>query len=246
MNDSSVSRSEHQALRKQVYVWQFPVRLFHWINALAITILFLTGIYIGNPILTPRGEAYQNFIMGQIRAWHGIFAFIFIANLLFRLYWFWAGNEYSKLRLWRKEFWGDLVATFKYYTFMTREHTLHLGHNALAQLMYFLFIWLAGALMILTGLAMRSGEDPGGVLYSIFGWVIPGFRGEYQVRNLHHLFAWSYPLFLLGHLYMVFRQDILDDDGTVSSMINGYKFELVGSGESDNSSLPEDMLSTAK
>jgi Ni,Fe-hydrogenase I cytochrome b subunit len=26
------------------YVWQAPVRLAHWINALAITSLFLTGL----------------------------------------------------------------------------------------------------------------------------------------------------------------------------------------------------------
>lgn len=28
------------------------------------------------------------------------------------------------------------------------------------------------------------------------------------------------------HLYLVFRQDLLDDDATTSSMINGYKYEL--------------------
>jgi Ni/Fe-hydrogenase 1 B-type cytochrome subunit len=31
----------------------------------------------------------------------------------------------------------------------------------------------------------------------------------------------------VGHLYMVVRQDILDEDGTVSSIISGYKFGLV-------------------
>ncbi|GAB6174160.1 Ni/Fe-hydrogenase, b-type cytochrome subunit [Paradesulfitobacterium aromaticivorans] len=241
-----VSKAKHQALRRQVYVWQFPVRIFHWINAAAIIVLFLTGIYIGGPILSPQAEAYQSFVMGQIRYWHGIAAYIFIANLLFRLYWFWAGNEYSKLRLWRGDFWQDAASTFKYYTFMTREHALHQGHNALAQLMYFFFVWLASAVMILTGLAMRGGGDLNGVLSVLFGWVIPAFRGEYQIRNIHHLFAWGYPLFLLGHLYMVLRQDVLDDDGTVSSMINGYKFELVGKEESEQHGLTENMPTTAK
>lgn len=218
--------AEHQANRRQVYVWQLPVRLFHWINALAITILFITGMYIGHPVLVPQGEAVQNFVMGKMRFWHAVSAFIFTANMLIRFYWFRAGNEYSKLKLWQRHFWQDAVATFKYYTFMTREHAVHVGHNALAQLMYFFFIWLAGFFMILTGLAMRGGGDPNAIWQTLLGWVVPGFRGEYQVRNLHHLFAWGYPVFLLGHLYMVLRQDILDDDGTVSSMINGYKFEI--------------------
>ena len=224
-------------LRRQVYVWQFPVRFFHWVNALAITVLFITGIYIGHPIFVSPGEAVQNFFMGKMRYWHGVFAFVFIANMLFRLYWYWAGNEYSKFRFWRKDFWKDVVATFKYYTFMAPEHTMNVGHNALAQLMYIIFIWIAGLFMIITGFAMRGGGDPNGIVQALFGWVVADLRGEYQVRNLHHLVAWGYAVFLLSHLYMVFRQDILDDDGTVSAMINGYKFMILRSDEEEQKSI---------
>lgn len=84
--------------------------------------------------------------------------------------------------------------------------------------------------MILTGLAMRGGGDPNGLVQALFGWVVVLFSGEYQVRNLHHLIAWGYAIFLLSHLYMVFRQDLLDDDGTVSSMVNGYKFKRLSTG----------------
>lgn len=214
--------------RQPVYVWELPVRLFHWINALAITVLFITGLYIGNPVLNPAGEATLNFVMGKIRFWHGIFAFIFIGNFLVRLYWFWRGNEYAKLKLWQKSFWKDVLASIKYYGFMSREHSMHVGHNALAQLMYFFFVWLGGFFMILTGIAIRAGGDIQGIWQTLFDWVIPGFRGEYQVRMLHHVVAWFFPLLVVGHLYMVFRQDILDDDGTISSMVNGYKYELEG------------------
>lgn len=217
-------------LRRQVYVWEFPIRFFHWVNALAITVLFITGMYIGQPAFISPAEAVQNFFIGKLRYWHGVFAFIFIANMLLRVYWYWAGNEYSKFRFWQKDFWKDIVATFKYYTFMAPEHTVRVGHNALAQLMYFLFIWICGIFMILTGLAMRGGSDPNGIVQALFGWVVSDFRGEYQVRNLHHLVAWGYAIFLLTHLYMVFRQEILDDDGTVSAMINGYKFIILPSG----------------
>lgn len=220
-----MGKRPHQA-RRAVYVWQLPVRLFHWINALAITVLFITGLYIGNPVLNTPGEATFNFLMGSMRMWHGIFAFIFIGNLLVRLYWFWRGNDYAKLKIWRRGFWNDAVETLKYYSFISKEHKMHVGHNALAQLMYFFFIWLGGFFMILTGLGMRAGGEVSGNWQTLFGWVIPGLKGEYQVRMLHHAVAWLFPLFVAGHLYMVFRQDILDDDGTVSSMINGYKYEL--------------------
>ena len=39
----------------EVYVWQLPVRIFHWVNALCIVILCITGYIIGNP---PAMEKY--------------------------------------------------------------------------------------------------------------------------------------------------------------------------------------------
>jgi len=223
----------HHSGRELVYVWELPVRLFHWINALAIVVLFITGMYIGNPLSIGQGEAVHGFVMGKMRFWHSIFAFVFTINLLVRLYWFWRGNDYSKLKFWRRSFWQDFVATLKYYAFITKEHSVHVGHNALAQFMYIFFVWLAGGFMIITGFAMRGGNNPEGIWQTLFGWVVPGFGGEYQVRNFHHLLAWGFAVFLLGHLYMVIRQDVLDDDGTVSSIINGYKSELTQEGENN-------------
>lgn len=228
-------------LRNPVYVWQLPVRLFHWLNALTITILFLTGLYIAHPVLAPQGEATFSFVMGTVRFWHGVSAFVFSANLIFRAYWFLAGNEYAKFRFWRRKFWHDGKETLKYYSFMSKEHSTYVGHNSVAQLMYILFIWLGGIMMILTGLAMRGGGDPQGIWQVLFGWIIPLFGGEYQVRSWHRLLSWGFVVFILGHIYMVLRQDIIDDDGTVSSMINGYKFELVT--EVDNQEQKEKEVS---
>jgi hypothetical protein len=50
---------ELQYARK--YVWEFPVRLCHWLNVLSITVLFATGLYISSPLLSPNGEPWQNF-----------------------------------------------------------------------------------------------------------------------------------------------------------------------------------------
>ena len=48
------------------YVWQWPVRICHWINVIAMVMLSITGIYIGNPFMTaPDSSMY---IMFQARA----------------------------------------------------------------------------------------------------------------------------------------------------------------------------------
>ncbi len=216
-----------EQLKKPVYVWEAPVRIYHWLNAVFIVILFVTGIYIGRPVLVPTGEATNNFVMGTMRYVHGVTAWLFTVNLLVRAYWSWAGNKFAHFRPWARGFWSDAWETFKYYTFQKKEHTLHLGHNVLAQLMYFLLMWVTSVIMILTGFAMRATIKPGSWTDVLLGWV-SGFLGSAStVRTLHHLVAWFFISFILVHVYMVVRQDILDEDGTVTSMISGYKFALV-------------------
>ncbi len=35
---------------RRVYVWEFPVRLYHWVNAACIVALAATGLLIGKPL----------------------------------------------------------------------------------------------------------------------------------------------------------------------------------------------------
>ena len=75
-----------ERMKRSVYVWELPVRVFHWVNALCIVVLFATGLYIGNPFVVPAvsEEAHFFFLMGWARYIHFIAAFLFTANLLMR------------------------------------------------------------------------------------------------------------------------------------------------------------------
>ncbi len=65
-----------------MYVWEFPVRLTHWLNVLAIIVLSFTGFYIGNPFIQPPpGEA---FLMATIRFIHFVAAYVFTLSCLLR------------------------------------------------------------------------------------------------------------------------------------------------------------------
>ncbi len=61
------SHGEQAIDRKSVYVYEAPVRIWHWVNALAILTLALTGYFIGSPLPSVPGEASANFLMGYIR-----------------------------------------------------------------------------------------------------------------------------------------------------------------------------------
>src|SRR5690606_15119673 len=48
------------AAYRRVYVWEWPVRVFHWVNALTIVLLAATGYVIGNPqSIFGANEPYQ-------------------------------------------------------------------------------------------------------------------------------------------------------------------------------------------
>ena len=36
--------------RTAIYVYEAPVRIWHWVNALSITVLMITGYFIGSPL----------------------------------------------------------------------------------------------------------------------------------------------------------------------------------------------------
>ena len=82
---------------RQEYVWQLPVRFYHWINALCIAILCVTGYVIGNPpALQSASEASFSYWFGTVRFIHFVAAFVFFFNFIFRIYWGFVGNKYAK------------------------------------------------------------------------------------------------------------------------------------------------------
>jgi NADH ubiquinone oxidoreductase, 20 Kd subunit/Prokaryotic cytochrome b561 len=79
---------------RRVYVWQLPVRFYHWLNAFCVAVLCATGFLIGHPTaMTYSSEAYQQYWFGTVRFLHFSAAFIFFFNYLFRVYWGFAGAE---------------------------------------------------------------------------------------------------------------------------------------------------------
>ena len=54
-----------------VYLWDGPIRAMHWLAALSIVVLAVTGFYIGKPyfVTVGRGRA-THFLMGWMRSLH--------------------------------------------------------------------------------------------------------------------------------------------------------------------------------
>ena len=102
---------------REVYVWQLPVRFYHWINALCIVILAGTGYLIGQPIaITIGSEASFSYWFGTVRFIHFVAAFIFFFNFVFRIYWGFVGNKYARwdnFIPFKKSQWKEFVDVLK-------------------------------------------------------------------------------------------------------------------------------------
>ena len=214
-------------LINRVYVWQLPVRFYHWINALAIAVLCTTGYFIGWPLaLQTSGEASFSYWFGTIRFIHFVAAFIFFFNFIYRLYWGFVGNKYADWRnfiLLKKSKWTEIKDVLAIDILQARTKPIEsIGHNALAGLTYFI-TFLAFLFQCMTGFGMYAAMSHSW-LPQMFAWVVPWMGGDFAVRQWHHMFMWFFIIFSMIHVYLVFYHDYVEGRGVTSSMVGGWKF----------------------
>jgi len=212
-----------------VYVYEAPLRLWHWINALSITVLALTGWLIGSPLPTLPGEASDHFLMGYIRFAHFAAGYILAVGFLFRIYWAFVGNHHARQAflppIFNRAWWGGVWHEVKWYSFAAKEPRKYVGHNPLATLfMHVMLIW-GTVFMIITGFALYGeGAGMGSWQYDLFSsWVIPLFGQSQDVHTWHHLGMWYILCFVIVHIYVAIREDIMSRQSLISTMISGWR-----------------------
>lgn len=210
------------------YVFEAPVRVWHWTNAFSIMALAITGYLIANPLPSVTGEASEHFMMGNIRLIHFIAAYVFTVGFVVRCYWALVGNQYSReifyLPLWRASWWRELMHKIRFYLFLTREVHETPGHNPLARVAMFFLSTLLSIFMIFTGFALYGeGLGEGSWADRLFGWVVPLMGGAEAVHNWHNLGMWLMLTFVIIHIYMSVRADIVSNNASISTIINGWR-----------------------
>jgi Ni/Fe-hydrogenase 1 B-type cytochrome subunit len=211
-----------------IYVFQIPVRIWHWLHALSITTLVVTGYFIATPLPSVSGEASDHFVMGTFRLVHFTSAFVFAVGLIVRVYLTIVGNRFSRelfiVPVFHRHFWQLVWHEIKFYAFVTRKSGKFIGHNPLAQI----FMWLANVVlalfMVCTGFALYSqGTGAGSWADSLFGWVFVVEASSQTVRMWHLMGMWLMAVFIIIHVYMAIRAGFASRQNGVSSMINGWR-----------------------
>jgi Ni/Fe-hydrogenase 1 B-type cytochrome subunit len=225
MSDTaSVSASPSNIVR--VYVWEVPVRITHWLIAISIVVLSVTGFYIGRPYISVPGPAGQSFVMGWMKVIHGYAAYTFIVAVLVRVIWMFTGNKYSHwdkfIPVHRSRIHG-IWPTIKFYLFAMRKPPGFVGHNPVAGATYTLVFGLYFA-AILTGLMLRGADAAPDSFLRWFTSVSPLIGGLYVARWIHHVVMWLLLGFAVHHVYSSVLMSTVEANATVESIFSGYKF----------------------
>jgi len=205
------------------YRWQ------HWIRALSIVVLTVTGFYIAVPFLTPAVNADPtNFMQALMRSWHIIFGFVLISVIIFKSYLFIFGRNNSIERKAIKDVLNPMIwiKQIGYYMLISKHPKLSGVYNPI-QFMAYVTLYIMVFALIITGLIMYVHDfhqGLGGFLYAPMKSIEVMIGGLANVRVIHHILTWGIMLFVLGHIYMAVYNAVFGKEGGMDAIFSGMKW----------------------
>ncbi len=210
------------------FVYSSGNRILHWIRALVITGLIITGFYIASPFLAPEGST-DKLLFAEWAKWHYIFGFILISSGLLRIYLFFFGKDRDgELRSLRDVFsiksWGIQLKSYFFIGELRKKGI----YGPLQFLTYF-------AIMVLVVVASITGlilyvhvyhQGVGALLYDPMRAIEAWMGGLATVRYIHHITMWGYLIFIPIHIYLVIWSAIRFKHGALDVMFTGYDYHL--------------------
>jgi Ni/Fe-hydrogenase b-type cytochrome subunit len=244
MDDAGVIAEPLEAEPRQpppgriAYRHKLPTRLWHWINALTVFVMLMSGLMIFNahphlywgkyganfdhPWLSFHGRPIpgwatipSTYNLAAARRWHLAFAWLLSLGLaLFVLTSLINRHAQRELaprpsELRPSHIWRD-VRDHARLRFPTGEAAL--SYNILQKISYVGVIFVLLPLMLLTGLAMSPAMD------AAWPWLLDIFAGRQSARSIHFICAMGLLAFIIVHLVMVLLAGAPNEIG---SMITG-------------------------
>ena len=220
------------------YRHRVPTRIWHWVNALTVFVMLMSGLMIFNahphlywgqfganfdqPWLSFRGRPIpgwatipSTYNLAAARRWHLAFAWLLVVGLLLFLVTSPINRHVqrdlapSRDEVKPSHVWRDIREHAR-LRFPTGDAALR--YNILQKLSYVAVIFLLLPLMLLTGLAMSPAMD------AAWPWLLDLFGGRQSARSIHFIFAMALLAFIVVHLVMVVLAGPLNEIG---SMITG-------------------------
>ena len=223
-----MGKSEIGIVEHPTFVYSSSNRLLHWLRAVVITGLTITGFYIASPFLSPEGST-DKLLFAEWAKWHYIFGFILVSAGLLRIYLFFFGKDSSgelrslkdvlSLRSW--------IVQFKSYFFIGELRKK--GLYGPLQFITYMVIMALVVVASVTGLILYVHvyhQGIGGWLYEPMRVIEFWMGGLANVRLIHHITMWGYLIFIPIHVYLVIWSAIRFKHGALDVMFTGYDYHL--------------------
>ncbi len=207
---------------KRIYLHPLPLRIWHWVNALTVILLLITGIQLripGVPSVDPRHPAL----------WiHKYAGWAMAASCLFWLGYSLATRNLNRQYAVRRRDLGGISRQAKFYLlsiFKGEENpfqpTPEEKFNPLQKLAYGAIMGIFAPILVVTGLLC---SDIPFLRRNILLWDLAGW-----VNAMHVLAAYVFTLYLIVHLYMATLGRTAGSH--IKAMIVGYEEEPKKPGE---------------
>ena len=210
------------------FVYSTSNRVLHWIRALVITGLIITGFYIADPFLASEGSS-DKLLFGEWAMWHFILGFILISSGILRIYLFFFGADSGReLRSLRDVFSiRSWITQLKSYFFIGELRKK--GFYGPLQFITYTVIMILVVLASVTGLILYVHvyhQGVGGLLYESMRTIEAWMGGLANVRYIHHIIMWGYLIFIPIHIYLVIWSAVRFKHGALDVMFTGYDYHL--------------------
>lgn len=228
-----MANAEHQKPGRLIKRQKFATRVTHWIWAVCLFFLLLSGLQIFNahPALyigNESGFAYDNsiFEIDEVPGWltipstrdlatgrvvHFFFAWIFVATLLVWLIASLRNRHLRKDLLPRKSdvtgFMPDVIDHLKF------KFIHAVRYSPLQKLAYGGVLFVLFPLIILTGLCMSPGMN------AVLPWLPEFFGGRQTARTIHFIVMLLFVGFFVIHIAMILLAGPLNE---LRSILSGY------------------------
>jgi Ni/Fe-hydrogenase b-type cytochrome subunit len=212
---------ETETVARAAYEHPLPVRLCHWVNAIALFVMVGSGLQIFRAFPSfgakipqkdllhwPGAFAIGGWLGGALQ-WHLTFMWIYIVTGLIYLGYEIISGNYRQVWFRQRDAPG-VWPMVKHYFFFGPKPLQHEPYNPLQKVAYTTAIVL-GMLAVLTGVAVWKP-----VQFSWLAWLMGGFH---WARLWHFLVMWAIVAFVFGHLIMV----VLHGWNNFLSMLTGWK-----------------------
>lgn len=200
---------------KRVYMYDVYDRLWHWLQAGAITLLIVTGLILHKPHIF--GFVSFPWVVDV----HNILGFILIINAVLALFYTVASGTIKRFFPNPKGLIGRMMAQQEYYIkgiFKGELHPLQKTQedrlNPLQQITYLAIINVLLPIQVITGIMLYWGIQQWPIFFTTLG-------GLPVLAPVHTFVAWAFAAFIVMHVYLTTAGGHTPMAG-IKSMVTGW------------------------